>query len=213
MTSNLRKNSPYSAALGGGGFLFTETDILLPLLQSPDSESLLKDEIRHNRLLQMNAERTRAKAVLEIKRRYNGMPPSFWISYQDMTEPDRKAALFYVILKTYKIVFDFHVNVTMPKWNSIARRVELADLLIEFNEISAKDAFVDSWTEATKKKIASAYLTILRHCGMCDRNGALSQLPVGNPQFYLSGAGEPWFLEAALMPAYEIEELKKTVAL
>lgn len=213
MTTNLRNNSPYSAALGGGGFLFAETDILLPLLQSPDSESLLKEEIRHNRLLQMNAERTRSKAVLEIKRRYNVMTPSFWVSYQGMDEQDRKAALLYVIMKTYKIVFDFHVNVTMPKWNSIARKVELADLMIEFDEIASKDAFVDSWTDATKKKIASAYLTILRRSGMCDRNGNLSQLTISNPEFYLNGEGEPWFLEAILMPAYQIDELKKGAAL
>lgn len=213
MTTKKKIDSPYSAALGGGGFLFVETDALLPLLQSPDSESLLKDEIRNNRLLQMNAERTRSKAVLEIKRRYNALPKTFWEAYQEMDEQNRKAALLFAILKTYKIVFDFHVNVTMPKWNSIARKVELADLMIELNEISARDAFVDSWTDSTKKKIASAYLTILRRCGMSDSQGNLTQLPVGNPEFYLCGEGEPWFLEAALMPVYQIEDLKKTVAL
>ena len=94
-------DSPYSAALGGGGFLFEETDALLPLLQSSDASELLKDEIVHNRLLHMNAERTRSKAVLEIRRRYDTMSPDFWIDYQAMSEENRRAALFYVILKTY----------------------------------------------------------------------------------------------------------------
>lgn len=208
MTSAKKFDSPYSAALGGGGFLFEETDAILPLLQSDDSESLLKDEIQHNRLLQMNAERTRSKAVLEIKRRFNTMPSTFWVEYQQMNDADRKAALLYAIMKTYKIVFDFHVNVTMPKWNSIAKKVELADLMIELDEISARDQFVDSWTDNTKRKIAGAYLTLLRRSGMSDKQGNLSQLQVGNPEFYLNGEGEPWFLEAALMPAYQIEELK-----
>lgn len=211
MASTNKFNSPYSAALGGGGFLFEETDAILPLLQSEYSDALLKDEIQHNRLLQMNAERTRSKAILEIKRRYNAMPLSFWTEYQQMEEDDRKAALMFVILKTYKIVFEFHVNVTMPKWNSIAKKVELADLMIELDEISARDQFVDSWTDNTKRKIAGAYLTLLRRSGMSDKQGNLSQLQIGNPEFYLNGEGEPWFLEATLMPAYQIEELKNAV--
>lgn len=210
MASTNKFNSPYSAALGGGGFLFEETDAILPLLQSENSDALLKDEIQHNRLLQINAERTRSKAILEIKRRYNALPLPFWTEYQQMEDGDKKAALMYAILKTYKIVFDFHVNVTMPKWNSIAKKVELADLMIELNEISARDQFVDSWTDNTKRKIAGAYLTLLRRSGMSDKQGNLSQLQIGNPEFYLNGEGEPWFLEAALMPAYQIEELKKS---
>ncbi|ROT16604.1 BrxA family protein [uncultured Duncaniella sp.] len=210
MASTNRFNSPYSAALGGGGFLFEETDAILPLLQSENSDALLKDEIQYNRLLHMNAERTRSKAILEIRRRYNALPLPFWTEYQKMEEVDRKAALMYAILKTYKIVFDFHVNVTMPKWNSIAKKVELADLMIELDEISARDQFVDSWTDNTKRKIAGAYLTLLRRSGMSDKHGNLSQLQVDNPEFYLNGEGEPWFLEAALMPAYQIEELKKS---
>ena len=180
-----KSDSPYSAALGGGGFLFEETDALLPLLQSPDASELLKDEIVHNRLLHMNAERTRSKAVLEVRRRYVTMSPDFWIHYQEMSEENRRAALFYTILKTYKIVFDFHVGVAMRKWKSIDRTIELADLMIELDEISARDEFVDSWTDATKRKIASAYLTILRKAGMCDRSGNLQPLKFDNAGFYL----------------------------
>lgn len=202
-------DSPYSAALGGGGFLFEETDALLPLLQSPDASGLLKEEIVHNRLLHMNAERTRSKAVLEIRRRYETMPPAFWIEYQSMPDECRKAALLFVLLKTYRIVFDFHVNVTMKKWNSINKQIELTDLLIELDEISARDEFVDSWTDATKRKIASAYLTILRKAGMCDKSGNLQRLKFDNADFYLKGLGEPWFLEASLMATYQIDNLKQ----
>ena len=202
-------DSPYSAALGGGGFLFEETDALLPLLQSPDASELLKDEIVHNRLLHMNAERTRSKAVLEIRRRYDTMSPDFWHDYQAMSEENRKAALFFTILKTYRIVFDFHIGVAMKKWKSIDRKIELADLMIELDEISARDEFVDSWTDATKRKIASAYLTILRKVGMCDKSGNLQPLKYDNAGFYLTGPGEPWFLEASFMPPYQIESLKQ----
>ena len=116
-------NSPYSAAITGGGFLYAETNALLPLLQSVERESLLKDEKLNNRLLKINAETSRYRAIVEIARCYDAMPPSFWVDYQSMNETDQQVALFFVILKTYKICFDFHVNVTMRKWNSISKTV------------------------------------------------------------------------------------------
>lgn len=70
-----KSNSPYTAAITGGGFLLEETKVLLPLLQSPDRIALLKDERVDNRLLKINAETSRKRAMAEIERRYDAMPP------------------------------------------------------------------------------------------------------------------------------------------
>ena len=99
----MNNNSPYSAAITGGGFLFTETNALLPLLQSTDRGALLKDEKLNNRLLKINAETSRYRAIVEIARRFDTMSSSFWLDYQSMNEEDQLVALFFVILKTYKI--------------------------------------------------------------------------------------------------------------
>ena len=58
-----KPKSPYTAALTGGGFLFEETVRLLPLLQSANSEELLKEEKVNNNLLQINAENSRKKEI------------------------------------------------------------------------------------------------------------------------------------------------------
>ena len=203
--------SPYSAAITGGGFLFEETDALLPLLKSIDRETLIKDELVNNRILHINAEKSRSKAILEIKRRFDVMPPAFWDDYQSMNDDDRKIALFFVILKTYKILFDFQINVAIKKWNSVSRTIDLQDLAMEMNEISAKDEFVDSWSESTKSKVASAYLSMLRKCGMMDREGQLVQLKPTNADFYIR-IGELWFLEACFLAPYQIENIKKQMS-
>ena len=205
-----KPKSPYTAALTGGGFLFEETVRLLPLLQSANSEELLKEEKVNNNLLQINAENSRKKAILEIKRRFNAVDPSFWEDFEDMNDSDQLIALFFVILKTYKICFDFHVQVTMRKWNSITKCGVKEDLMMVFNESSAKDAFVDSWSDNTKNKIATSYLTILRRVGMLDNDNHLHALSCGNYAYYLA-KGEPWFLEACLLQPYEIENVKKTM--
>lgn len=201
-------NSPYSAAITGGGFLYAETNALLPLLQSEERETLLKDEKLNNRLLKINAETSRYRAIVEIARRYDAMPPSFWVDYLSMSETDQEVALFFVILKTYKICFDFHVNVTMRKWNSISKTVLYDDIAMEFSEVAARDAFVDSWSDKTKRKVASAYLTILRKVGMLDNEDRLHPLSAENLDYYIR-IGEPWFLEACLLQPYQINNLKK----
>ena len=201
-----KNNSPYTAALTGGGFLFEETLTLLPLLQAENSEELLQEEKVNNNLLHINAETARSRNIHEIKRRYQTMPPSFWNDFKEMSDSDKVIALFYVMLKTYKICFDFHVNVTMRKWNSISKSIDKEDLMMEFNEISAKDEFVDSWSDSTKGKVASAYLTILRKVGMLTTDNHLHSLVCNNYGYYLT-KGEPWFLEACLLQPYEIKRI------
>ncbi len=199
--------SPYTAALTGGGFLFEETLVLLPLLQAENSEVLLQKEKVNNNVLHINAETSRKKVITEIRRRYQAVPLPFWDDFKKMSDSDKKIALFYVILKTYKICFDFHVNVTMRRWNSISKSVDKEDLLMEFNEISAHDDFVDSWSDTTKSKVAGAYLTILRKVGMLDEDNHLHSLRCDNYEYYLA-KGEPWFLEACLLQPYEIQAVR-----
>ena len=211
MRSN-KNNSPYSAAITGGGFLYDETNILLPLLMSDDSEALLKKEKLENNLLQINRETSRDRAIFEIRRRYNAMPRSFWEDYKEMQEQSQKIALFFVILKTYKICFDFHINVTRNKWQSISRSVTKDDLLMEFNEIGARDEFVDSWTDNTRNKVASAYLSILRKVGMLDEENQLHAVKDSDEAMaYYIRIGEQWFLEACLLQPYEINEIRKAL--
>lgn len=204
------KNSPYTAAMTGGGFLFEETEILLPLLESEDRESLLKDEAVNNRLLHINSETSRKRNISEITRRYKTMSSTFWNDYKQMEEEDRRIALFFVILKTYKILFDFHVNVTMRRWNSSSKTVSHEDIMMEFNEISARDEFVDSWSENTKKRVASAYLTMLRKVGILTIEESLKPLSSNHFDYYLTH-GEPWFLQACLLQPYQIENIKKSL--
>ena len=204
----MNNNSPYSAAITGGGLLFTETNALLPLLQSTDREALLKDEKLNNRLLKINAETSRYRAIVEIARRFDTMSSSFWLDYQSMNEEDQLVALFFVILKTYKICFDFHINVTMRKWNSISKTLVYDDIDMEFNEVSARDEFVDSWSDKTKRKVASAYLTVLRKVGILDKEDNLHPLSASNFDYYIT-IGEQWFLEACLLQPYQIDNIKK----
>ena len=205
-----KNNSPYTA-ITGCTFLYYEFGRILPLLMDANSESLLKNEIENNRVLQINSIASRKRFVAEFKRRYASVPTVFWQTWQCMSEAGQRAGLFYAILKTYKLVFDFHFNVTMRKWNSIDHSLMMDDLLMELNEISAHDEYVDSWSDATKKKCCSCYLTILRQSGLLnEKSSELTPVKLDASDFaYYIRSGEEGFMEACLLYPYEINDIKR----
>ena len=127
------RQSPYTAAITGCAFLYYEFKRILPLLLSEDSETLLKDEIENNQILLINSRKARRTFVLEFKRRFSSVPVHFWQSWQSWSEAGQRAGLFYAILKTYKLAFDFHFNVTLKRWNSVDHRLTKTDIMMEFN--------------------------------------------------------------------------------
>ena len=206
----MQKNkSPYTS-ITGCTFLYYEFKRILPVLMGADSERLLKEEVENNRILQVNSRTSRQRFAVEFRRRYAAVPAHFWREWQNWSEAGQRTGLFYAILKAYKLVFDFHVNVAMKKWNSIDHKLTADDLLMEFNEISAHDAFVDSWSDATKKKCTSCYLTILRQTGLLqEKTDELTPVkPSPEESAYYIHTGEEWFLEACFLYPYEINEIK-----
>lgn len=83
------------------------------------------------------------------------------------------------------------------------------DLQLELLDISANDEFVDSWSEQTKKKLMSAYLTILRQAEMLDsKTNELRPLRLQPNEFkYYVECGDLWFLDACLLTPMEKENV------
>lgn len=207
-----KNNSPYSANITGCAFMFNEFMRILPLLMS-GSESALKNEIEENNLLQVNSRKARQTFMREYKRRYDAVSPKFWDQYVTWNETEQKIGLLYAILKAYRLLFDFHFDVTVKRWNAVERTVTYNDLMMEFNDLSARDAFVDSWTDETKRRCASQYLTILRQSGLMEgKTNELMQIrPSQSTCAYFLGHGEDWFLEACLLYPYEINDIKSSL--
>lgn len=205
-----KNNSPYSATITGCAFLYNEFMRILPLLMDENATELLKNEVLNNHIIQVNSQKARQTFITEFKRRYCAVPASFWTEFITMTESAQRAGLLYAILKAYKLVFDFHFNVTVKRWNSVDQTLHKNDIMREFSELSSRDAFVDSWTEKTKDKCASQYLTILRQAGLLQEKTDELQplhLEASNFEYYVR-SGEDWFLEACLLYPYEVNNIK-----
>lgn len=155
--STNKNGSKYNAGLTGCRFCLDEMNRVLPLLLSEDSEALIAAELKNNEYLLIRTESSRSRTMSELRRRFNAMSVDFWEYYQTLCEESQRAAMLYVVLKTYQIAMDFHLNVTVNKWKSVEQSVRVDDLMIEFNDIACKDEFVDSWSDITRKKVASSY--------------------------------------------------------
>ena len=107
----------------GCSFMHNEMKAMLPLLLSPDADALLKKEISENNILLIKSETSRKKAELEFKRRFNAVPRVFWEWFSTVSESTQLWAMFFVNLKTYRIYFDFQVNVVLNNWAGISRTV------------------------------------------------------------------------------------------
>lgn len=209
--ANRTLNSPYSASITGCGFMYEEMRALLPMLMSPDRDSLLKEELLTGEHLMMSSERTRSRAIPEFVKRYNAVPKSFWNWFLALNDKSQRVAMFYVILKTYKIVFDLHINVVLEHWRGVDQRVSRNDLMMEFNEISANDAFVESWSENTKDRVASAVCSVLRKVGLMEeKNFDLKPIDFSDidSTYYIQN-NELWFLEACFLEPYEVQKIKE----
>lgn len=202
--------SPYIAAVTGCGFMFEEMKAMLPLLLSSDADQLIKQEVAENKLLLIKSETSRKRAVAEFKRRFNAVPLSFWEWFNTVSEQTQLWAMFFVNLKTYRIFFDFQVNVVVNNWNGISQSVTYNDVLSEIYQISANDSFVDGWSDETKNKIVSSFITLLRKVGLLETKTSQLTSPIVNEEefAYFLKINEAWFLEACLLESYVINRIK-----
>lgn len=209
----MKKKSPYSAAFTGCGFMLDEIVALLPLLQDPDADVLLKAEVEGNRLLSLGKAKTRARMMNEFKRRFNAVPRSFWDWFGNLNRESQIGALFYVLLKTYYLLMDIQLNVVRVQARSARPCLSKADIALRLNEIAATDEFVEGWSEETKARVCSGCLSYLRAVGMLDAHtGQIIPLRMRDEDFaHFIELGEGWFLEACLLQPFEIERIKEAV--
>lgn len=203
--------SPYSAAFTAASMMYREMTALVPLMQSDNAKDLLNQEIEENNLLCINSLTSRKRVVSEFLHRFNAVPKDFWNNYMQLSERAQRVALLYVILKSYQLLFDVHICVTLNLWRSASAELQTSDVMLYLNELAAQDSFVDSWSESTRKKVATTYILMLHQAGlMKDDSSALCQPDLSDSDWidYIR-MGEAWFLEACFLPTYRVNELKQ----
>lgn len=210
MPNIIERQSPYSASFTAAALMQDEMNAVLPYLLKDDSFQTVKLIENSLEILPIQSASARERVTLEMVKRFRAVPRSFWEDYSMYFDAQKSLALFYVILKTYRLLFEFQLNVAVKRFNSANNTLRMDDLWMEFYDIASRDSFVDSWTDKTKKKAISVYLTILRQVGLLNpETETLQRISIIQEAFVpFVQLGELWFLQACFIPAYEIETIK-----
>lgn len=200
----------YTGSFAAGSLLHKETNAILPLLLLEQSDNFIKQEIQQNNLLKINSESARKRTVMEIQKRFTVTNKSFWDFYVNRNEEEQKLLLFYQCLRVYRLMFDFHFNVTIKQWNSSTPEVEPYHYQMELNEIAGRDEKVYKWTDLTKSKVISVYMRILKDINILDpKTYRLKSIIISDESFfsYFIKAKDLWFLDACLLSSQSKKQI------
>lgn len=211
MASKPGSNSPYSASFTGAAILFSDMNVAVRMLLEDDSPETIKTLKTDASYIQIKSETARRRVTAEFVKRFRAVPKSFWTRYVELPENEQRFALLYVVLKTYQLLFEFQINLAIPKYNSPDRVLTKNEVSMALNEIASKDEFVDSWSAETRDRASSQYLTILRQSGLVSESTGELQSPnlPDEALLWYVQSGEVWFLQACFFPGYKIEQLKQ----
>lgn len=211
MPNPLGKNSPYSASFTARALGYYEMESILPVLLDESIQDKVRVLSQDSTHLQLATLGSRKRVLAEMLVRFNAVNRSFWDRYIGLGEKEKRLALLFVVLKSYRLLFELQVNLVIPKYYSPDRVLSKNDVYAAISEVASRDEFVDSWSEDTRKRAASQYVTILRQAGLIDEStDELRETDVADDElYYYVKTGEIWFLQACLLPGYRVEQIKQ----
>ena len=198
-------NRKYSAAFTASALLHNEFRTAKESILSGDFVRQIKDEVLENSRLGIKTQSARQRISQEMIKRYELAPDGFWPFFFKRNEEEQKLALFFLCLKTYGLMLDYHLEVTLKRWKAQSEQLERFDLQMRLDEISSAYPEVDTWSESTKTKTITVYLRTLTEAGLL-KKGKLQKPFRISPDFwdYFIKNGESWFLESCFTPVSQI---------
>lgn len=199
----------YSASFTAGGILFSEFEAILPFIQKEGIRDFLVRESKENNYLRIATESARKRVITELKKRIDAVNPDFWSFYHSRVEEDRRLLLFYLCVKTYQLVWDFHYKVTLPGYWAYHHHIDELAYKMYLDELGSKVDDVNRWSESTSKKCITNYIRMLNESGIL-QNGKLHKPAVENDFYcYYIKDGKNWALDIFLLNNREKELIGK----
>lgn len=201
----LTRQHTYSSAFTASALLFNEFVKAKDGILADDFTRQMKDEVLENTRLGIKTQSARQRISQEMLKRYESAPLGFWPFFFGRSEEEQKLALFFLCLKTYGLMLDFHLEVALKRWKARSEQLDVFDLQMRLDEISSTHPEVDAWSESTKKKTITVYLRTLTEAGLL-KNGKLQKPIRINPDFweFFIKNGDSWFPESCFTTVSQI---------
>lgn len=197
----------YSASYTAGGILYEEFEAILPIIENEDRAKLLANEIKQNHFLKINSESARKRVIAEINKRIRSIDAGFWKYYQSCAPDEKRLLLFYLCVKTYLLIRDFHFKVTFPAYWAYRYQVDMFAYKMYLDELGSKNETVNGWTESTRNKCISNYTKMLKDAGLL-KNNSLQHPKIEYSFFcYFIKQNEHWALDIFLLNNQDKENI------
>lgn len=189
----------YDAKFTAGGLLFNEFRSLRELIESEDFDRLAKQEEEQNMLMAVSMLSSRKRILNEVRTRRDKVPKEFWNHYYNWSEREQKMALFYLCLKSYRLLLDMHLDIALKKYR-IGADLTGYDVQMWLDDLSTRDEKVASWSEKTHYKINTQYRRMLKDAGLLDGERLTAPSNISNSfREYFTSVKESWFLESSFL--------------
>ncbi len=203
--------SKYSISFTAGGLLYNETVSLLPILKDKDGLDLLTNEAKKNEVLKINSESARKRIIAEIKKRYKSVDKKLWENFDSIGMAEQKIILYYVCLKTYKLLFDFHFSLLIEKWATGDKEILVEDFSHFLEVLGSKDENVFSWTEKTLYKGAQVAVLMLKESGFIENENLIKPHIDQNALKIIIECGDDWITDVLFLDMEDRNRLMQEI--
>lgn len=175
-----RAAGPYLPTNSSKAGLFEETRQFLRVFEEQRDVEVVRLALLDGGLLQRSRE-TRLTILQFIKRRLFGWQPPTWvvddlIAFGRDPSPDAlQAALLLHVCRQDTLLYDLVQKVIVPRWQEEQREVSRSDVQRFLDAAAAGHPEIETWTHATREKLAGNLLSILRDYGLL-RGSAKKQI-------------------------------------
>ncbi len=205
--------SLYSASFTTGPLLTDETEAIINFLEEHPGDDF-SPILESDKYLKVNSQAARKRRLREILNRIQSIPQEYWDFYLRLTPKDEKNMfMYYVCMKYYPLVRDFHLDVILSKWRLLDVSYSKDEVLRFLTRASMQHPEVDEWKESTRKKVVQVLTLMLKETGIISNNKLrLVFLPDTFWLFFIEH-GEGWFLEAMFLTREQRDLLYKKAGL
>lgn len=160
-------NKKYSTAVNGAGIRLHDFKQVASLAQQGLSDAEIKSRVFEENLFQLKSSSTK-RSFPYVLERVRILDDTLLEWVLEATVDVVKVIIFYTILKTDLLFYEFMVEVIYEKLISNNYIYEKKDLNLFLSSKAEQDENVNSWSDSTIKRLKSSYNKLLLEMGYLD---------------------------------------------
>ena len=204
-------NNNYIFSYTAATLMLHETDeVIKKYLEFRDWDKT-KDFVIEENVMQKQSVSSRKRVFIEIKRRIESLTSEELEYFNHASSSDIRNLIFLAILKTYKFIFEFIVEVVLKKFLMFDYKILNSDYESFFESKKYAIEQLENITQNTEYKLKQVLFRILEESMFIDntKNKNILKPSLSNEVIELIVKDNPAYLKAFLFTGYEIEKVKE----